>query len=106
MPPKRSRSKERERKKKFRAGMSNEDKEKVDVRRRNLRGNKNEPVRPGRRKYWSVNNIHQTYCSAWLKSKLNTKIGLHTTTTHPPPPTTNFSPRRGCRKVPKFYVGT
>ena len=47
------------------------------------------------------------YCSAWPKSKLNTKIGLHTTTTTThPPPTTNFSPRRGCRKVPKFYVGT
>ena len=42
MPPKRSRSNERERKKKFRAGMSNEDKEKVNERRRNLRGNKNE----------------------------------------------------------------
>ena len=27
------------------------------------------------------------YCSAWLKQKLNTKIGLNTTTTHPPPQT-------------------
>ena len=27
-------------------------------------------------------------CSAWPRLKLNTKIGLHTTTHHPPPPNT------------------
>ena len=38
---------------------------------------------------YSKNKIR--YCSAWSKLKLNTKIGLHTTTitTHPPP-TANF----------------
>jgi hypothetical protein len=45
-------------------------------------------------------------CSAWPKSKLNIKIGLHTTTNHHHhPPTTNFSHRRVCPRVLKFCTG-
>ena len=45
------------------------------------------------------------YCSAWLRLKLNTKMGLHTTHHHHAPPTTrNFS--EGSRLCKRLRFGT
>ena len=57
------------------------------------------------------------FCSAWLRLKLNTKIGLHTTTHHHPPhkllrqllltrfdPTLNIGPWEYLRQIPAVTV--